>query len=375
MKGYCPNLFKRIGKVFKWIDVVCLIIVVLFLVTVLITRGINKVKTKIITNNGIQETTYVKIGGIEQLIQIRGEDANNPVILFLHGGPGSPHSYISYYYQSELESDFTVVNWDQRGCGRTYYANPDYESEAELSMEILLDDLNELIDYLTRRFNQDKIIIMGHSWGTVLGSIYTKDYPEKVSAYIGIGQTVNMLDGETLAVKEASKLAAEDGNEEYIKKLSVLFNKFSNTEDFEDLDFSSFMNMRSLTSKYLSRDSLASKLHNIWLGISSPNMSIRDMKWFVKPIFQLKEYLEIEKPLLEYSFFDFNLYEHGMEYEVPVYFISGDWDWITPYPLVQEYYEYIKAPDKKMILIKNAGHSPFIDNPEAFCTAVKSVLD
>lgn len=374
MKDFCTIFLKKAGKVFKWVGIALIIFVVLFLVAVLIARAINTSKTKIITNNGIQETLYVKIGGIEQSIQIRGEDANNPIILFLHGGPGSPHAYISYYYQKDLEVDYTVVNWDQRGCGRTYYANRDLDVETELSVEILINDLNELVDYLIDRFGQDKIIIMGHSWGTVLGSLYIKEHPGKVSAYIGIGQTVNMSAGEALAVKKANKLAIKDGNEEYIKKLSVLFNKFSTTKGYDDFDFSKFMSMRSLTSQYLSSDNLISTLHTIWLGISSPYMSIWDMKWSIKPIFELEKYLEIEKPLLEYIFFEFNLYEHGMEYEVPVYFISGDCDWITPYPLVEEYYDSVKAPDKGMILIADAGHSPFIDNPKAFCAAVKSLL-
>lgn len=375
MGSYSPYILKKVGKVFKWVGIVLLITIVLFLLVVLIARTINRSKTKINTSNGIEEIIYVNIGGIEQSIQIRGEDANNPIILFLHGGPGSPHAYMSYYYQTELEADYTVVNWDQRGCGRTYYANPNLEIETELSVEILLNDLDEIVDYLTNRFDQDKVIIMGHSWGTVLGSIYVKDYPEKVSAYIGIGQTINMLAGETLAVERANKFAVEDGNKEYINKLSILFNKFSEAEDFDSLDFRSFMNMRNLTSQYLSSDTLTSTIHTMWLGISSPNMSILDIRWFLKPIIQLEEYIKIEKPLLEYSFFSFNLYDHGMEYEVPVYFISGDKDWITPYPLVQEYDASIKAPDKEMILLANVGHIPFIDNPGAFNDAVKRVLD
>ena len=104
-------------------------------------------------------------------------------------------------------------------------------------------------------------------------------------------------------------------------------------------------------------------------------MSIRDIKWFLKPNFQFEEFHEIEKSLFQYMFFDFNLYEQEIEYEVPVYFISGDWDWITPYKLVEEYYQSIKAPKKEMILIEDAGHMTFMDNPKGFTKAVKRVLD
>lgn len=375
MKVFASRFFKRGIMILKWIGIAIISIILLFVLVIFIARGLNKNKTKISTINGIQENSYIEIGGIEQFIQIRGEDTNNPIILFLHGGPGSPHAYVSHYYQKDLEAGYTIVNWDQRGSGRTYYANSDFDGEIGLSMENLLDDLDEIVDYLTERFEQEELVIMGHSWGSILGSLYTKEYPEKVSAYIGVGQTVNMLKAETMSVGAAKELAMKDLNEEYIENLSKTFNEFSNTKSYDELNFKNFMNMRNLASEYLSQETSSSELKAIWLGASSPHMSIRDIKWFLKPMLNFEEFLEIEKPLFEYSFFDFNLSEHGIEYEVPVYFISGDWDWITPYKLVEEYYESIESPKKEMILIENAGHMTFMDNPKGFSDAVIRVLD
>lgn len=264
---------------------------------------------------------------------------------------------------------FEVIN---KRSGRTYYANLDVD--LQLSPEVLLNDLNELVDYLTNRFEKDQVNLMGHSWGTVLGSLYIAEYPEKVSTYISIGQNVNFLAGESLAVEEAKRLAAKDGNEEYIEELSAIHNKFVAAKDYEDFNINDLMNLRTLTFQYLPSDNLVSTLPMIWVGASSPDMSIIDLKWYMKTMFQRDEFVEIQKPLIDYLFYGFNSYENELKYEVPVYFISGDDDWITPYPLVLEYYETIKAPDKEMILLENTGHSPFQDDPEAFSSAVKSLL-
>ena len=155
---------KKLGKarkVMKLIMVAFLILCFLSIVIIGILRIRNANKSKINTDNGIQENIYVEIGGIEQYLQIRGEDKDNPVILWLHGGPGFPLTYLSYYYQTGLEDDYTIVCWEQRGCGRTYYRN---EPTEDVSVDILLSDMDELIDYLRERFGEERIIIIGQSY-------------------------------------------------------------------------------------------------------------------------------------------------------------------------------------------------------------------
>ena len=360
MKKEFPHWLEMVGKVFKWIGIFLAAFIVLILVIVLISRIVNASKTKISTENGVQESAYVDLGGIEQYVEIRGEDSKNPIILVLHGGPGSPMTNISYYYQGGLEDEYTIVNWDQRGCGRTYYAN---------------QDLNELVDYLTDRFGQDKVIILGHSWGTVLGSQYAMEHPEKVSAYIGVAQSINFLEGKVLATENSIRLADEDGNKEYVKNLSALSSEVFSAENYDDFDFISYANMCSLILQYPSCKDSMPPLQIMWTGMTSSDLSLSDIYWQKILNFNFERFLKLEYPLLEYYFVGFDIYEHGTEYEVPVYFISGDYDWTTPYPMVEKYYESVKAPDKDMILIKNTNHSPFLDNPDAFCAAVKSVLD
>lgn len=395
---------KKAGEMIKLL-ISLLLLIILFLAVTFFIRYQNKIKSKIKTEKGIQESTFIKLGGINQFINIRGENTGNPVILVLHGGPGSPISFLGYHWQTGLESDYTLVNWDQRGCGRTFYENPvpkaksSAESESaakstnesavktesapqtaapvqvpepakELSADLLLADIDELVDYLKERFGQEKIIIMGHSWGTVLGSKYVMAHPEKAAAYIGVGQAVDMPAGEALAKDTAVLRAEADGKQKYIEKLNELYNHVAVAKE---TDMKSFSKMRGMTSKYLVSSGAMHGLQMIMTGLTSPDMSMRDLRWQLLAMLNTKQLFALEAPLLP-AIFNFNIYEAGTKYEIPAYFISGDGDWITPYPLVRKYAKTVTAPKKDMILIENTGHSPFIDNPKAFCKAVRKVL-
>ncbi len=364
----------------KWflISIICIVVILLvifiMLVFVMMIRLINMKKSKITTKNGIDENSYVKLGGIQQHIKIVGEDEGNPIILILHGGPGMAIPYMEYYCYKYLESDYTIVHWDQRGSGRTYYANVSMRIENELSVDILLNDLDELIGYLAKRFDKKKIIIMGQSWGTVLGSIYSLRHPEKLEAYIAVGQVVDFYKGDCMAISAAIEAATKAGKTEDINELNQLLTGLKRVEDIKKLDNEASAQLHTLIFKYLSCDGVMSMWGQIWTGITSPNMTLRDLRWFMN-ISTIEKSIKFESPLLEFLFCKLDLYAYGTQYKVPVYFISGDHDWTTPYPLVEEYYNTITADKKKLILIENTGHAPYVDNPIAFCEGVKTVLN
>ena len=362
---------KKLMKALKWIGICLAAILVLALGTVLITRAVKAAQTKINTENGIQESAYVELNGIRQFVQIRGEDKENPVILMLHGGPGSPIAFLSSYYQRALERDYTLVNVDQRGSGRTYYAN--LGQNIPLSMRDILSDIDALVDYLRERFGQAKIILLGHSWGTMLGSIYVKEHPEKVAAYIGVGQSVNSVGGETFRANEAVRRAQANGDDTAAQKLSALSGQYSGFKEGSKEAFLMAMELRGASASYFRYEGEISTPQTIWLGLSSPDMDINDMRWFLALNGSLEHFLALEEPLLE-DCMTFRLDELGSEYTVPVYYISGENDWITPVALVEEYYQTVQAPKKGMIILPNAGHSPFLDDPEAFCAAVANAL-
>ena len=179
-------------------------------------RNINQLKHFIRYKDGVNEQIYVKLTDQEEYISIIGENDNNPVIISLHGGPGAPTTFIDYCWQDYLTDDYTLVCWDERGCGRSYYRNVAVDPDNDtLSFDAQLADLDALVDYLRDRFDKDKVIIMGHSYGTMLGSRYVLAHPEKVSAYIGIGQCVNEVDyaGEKYSYEDALAIARENGDD------------------------------------------------------------------------------------------------------------------------------------------------------------------
>ncbi|WP_051775496.1 alpha/beta fold hydrolase [Paenibacillus tyrfis] len=156
----------------------------------------------------------VTLGGMEQNILVRGRDKRNPVLLFLHGGPGYPQIAYARQYQQELENHFTVVNWDQRGAGKSYRWGM---TEDDLQVNKFVQDTHELTNYLRKTFNQSKIFLAGHSWGSLLGIWTAQKYPDDYYAYIGIGQVANSPEGERLSYEFALREAEARSNEERFK--------------------------------------------------------------------------------------------------------------------------------------------------------------
>jgi pimeloyl-ACP methyl ester carboxylesterase len=124
---------------------------------------------KIVSPDGIDEMVKVRIGGIDQWLSIRGKDRRNPILLFLHGGPASPAMPEAYTFQTPWEDYFTVVQWDQRGAGKTYAANSEQAMVSRMTIEGMTDDAAQVTEYLRQHYGKQKIFLLGHSWGTVLG--------------------------------------------------------------------------------------------------------------------------------------------------------------------------------------------------------------
>jgi pimeloyl-ACP methyl ester carboxylesterase len=135
--------------------------------------------------NSVAELDRLKIGGVYQYVLIRGDDTANPVLLFLHGGPGMPMMYLAYRFQRPLEAKFIVVQWDRRGAGKSY--DPRIATSS-MSLKQEMSDTRELVNYLRARFHKRRIYLVGHSYGTLLGVLVVQHYPQLFLAYVGIGQ-------------------------------------------------------------------------------------------------------------------------------------------------------------------------------------------
>ncbi|MGL9731055.1 alpha/beta fold hydrolase [Enterococcus sp. DIV0756] len=344
-------------------------LVLLFLVIISIGKIINAKRYTIQSETGIQTSEYVTLGGIEQYIQTRGEDISNPIILILHGGPGSTMAYYSYCWQTPFEKDYTIVHWDQRGCGNTYY----HDKEAEKpTLDLLLTDLDELVDYLRTKYNKQKLLIMGHSWGTFLAGIYSRKHPEKISAYIGVSQMLDFRKSEQVSAKEAIRLAKDNGNTQDEQEIKRQLELLLQIRKIDQQLAPKFLKLRKLKDKYLPKGQSISALETIMLGIFSPYMTVNDLKW----LFNFKALIHSNSELYEALLLGngLSMYQYGLSYEMPVAIFAGEYDWITPYSLADQYFNDITAPYKTFISMKNVGHVPFMDQSKEFSKVLSDTL-
>lgn len=178
------NRLFTLLKIIKSIAIVLVSLAVLFLAVVYTGKAINRITPK----GGINETQYVEINGQEMWISIYGKDINNPVLLYLHGGPGYSASFADYAILDQLADDYTIVNWDQRSCGRTWLRNQD--DDTEITLDLMRSDLEVITDYILNYLGKDKLTIMGISWGSFYGLDFAYNHPDRVECCIGLSQTV-----------------------------------------------------------------------------------------------------------------------------------------------------------------------------------------
>ena len=136
----------------------------------------------------------LNVNGVPQSVTIRGRDRGNPILIWLHGGPGSSETTALRHYDAGLEDHFVVVYWDQRYAGQNF--DPGAAKPKTLTIQQYVDDLDVVVDTTLKRFDQRKVVLVGHSWGTVLGVLYAQQHPEKVAAYVGIGQVADVPKSE-----------------------------------------------------------------------------------------------------------------------------------------------------------------------------------
>lgn len=305
---------------------------------------------------GIDEAGLVFINGIEQYVQIRGKNPDNPVLLFLHGGPGSPMTPMLHSFQYAWEDDYTVVQWDQRNSGKTYFANDEEAVAATLNFDTMLEDAWQVTQYLQKRFGVDKIALMGHSWGTVLGTALVQTHPEAFSCYIGVGQVTNLQDNEKRGYEEVLHRAQAAGNADDMAALTALAG-YPGTI-FSDAFCKQMLTVRKYQQKYKLAETIS--FQNVVMVLSSPYYT------FTEGMFYTKDSTVLQRPLFRYMFEEYDALKFGTNYQVPVYYIMGENDYQTPVPLAKALFDTLTAPEKKLFLIPGAGHFTMHDNAQKF---------
>lgn len=323
-------------------------------------RNFNYMNHYQLIDNGVDEGIYKELGGQEQYLLIRGKDVNNPVIVFLHGGPSSPESYVNYSWVNDLLDEYTVVDWDQRGCGRTYEHNINVDPNNEtVNYEQALKDVDELVDYACNRFDQQQVIIVAHSYGTVLASNYIEQHSEKVSSFVSIAQVVSM-DINNHALMDMAMENAKDSTD-----LKKVLEKYENNPSI-----SSTMALRQEAFKYLP-EPLAD--NSIWYALTTPYMGMDDFKWFLKQLSPMEEYLALNQQLYD-ALLDFNLYDMDVNQDIPVTYISGSLDYACPITTIQEFIQN-SGVNRSLHIIDDCGHNVQYTKPHEVSEIIKQVLN
>lgn len=304
----------------------------------------------------ISEYRKIELGNSMQSILIRGKDKTNPVLLYLHGGPGNPETSYIIPYQKEWEKYYTVVNWDQRGSGRSFDHKLDKET---LTTEQICLDAIELTEYLRNEFRVDKIYIVGHSYGTYVGMKCIQRNPDYYYAYVGLGQIANQQENEKILLSYAAEMANKHHNEKALKELASL-----GELPYEKADFGRKISLSRKWTTYYGGAMYGKKdtSHIYAQAIVRPEYSVLDLINFLRG--DNLYFTNTESDTVRWEFFNANLHEEIPSVEVPVYFIQGENDYITSYEACEKYFDELCAPYKKMILLSECAHDPIVEKTE-----------
>jgi pimeloyl-ACP methyl ester carboxylesterase len=355
---------RIVKKILKIVAILIAAFIILGILFIVVIRACNYLHHKSMYKHGVNESSYIELNGQKQFVTIKGENRNNPVIIYLHGGPGGADSYMNYCFTDYLTDEYTVVSWDQRGCGRTYYKNAKVDPlNKTVTFRQSLEDLDALVKYVCDKLNQDNVIIMGHSYGTVLGSVYANSHGDLVKAYIGVGQFISIEDGDLYSYEDALKKAKESNMD--TKDLEKAYGNYC-----KEPGIMSLIALRQETDKY---HPVTKKADQFGRALFSPSAGILDLKWFMKQMTDTEKYVLLNHELFEYTL-AFNAYDRP-DYSMPVCFISGEQDFVCPLDSVSKYYEAVNSPLKKMYVIKDCGHDVHYAEPREFCKDIKEFLN
>ena len=301
---------------------------------------------------GIEETRAVRIGGIDQWISVRGKDRRNPILLFIHGGPASTEMPVSWLYQSGWEDYFTVVQWDQRGAGKTYVANEASRVEPTIAKERMVADGEELVAWLRANYGKQKIFVLGHSWGSIIGLELARRHPDWLHAYIGMGQMIYGRDNERLGYEWALNAARADHNAEAVKQLLALapYPRADGSVSVDQIivqrqwvihyggltwgrpDFDYAQDAAKFSPDY-TRKELSPETG---IGESLPRLLPAMMAWDVRGVTRL---------------------------DCPVFIFAGRHDYETPSELAVAWLAALQAPRKGLVQFENSAHMMELEEP------------
>ena len=303
----------------------------------------------------------VTLNGSEQWVSIRGQDATKPVLLFLAGGPGGSQLATARFALGGLEEHFVVVNWEQPGAGKSF----DAVDSATITPERYIEDAHALVLLLRERFGQEKVYVLGESWGSALGVMLAQRYPELFHAFIGTGQMVAFLENDQMCYDFALQWAEERGDAAKVTALSQQGPPPYYGVDVAWQEAAFLMD----TFNYMNQNpAIADNGANTFRDLAAPEYGLYDkVSWFRGVI----ETLGVVYPQL----WDVDFRTQATKLEVPVYFLIGRHDINAPVMLTEQYYDVLDAPHKEIVWFEHSGHTPWVSESDQFVqTMVDTVL-
>lgn len=312
--------------------------------------------------NHISEKIFVEINGMKQGMFIKGKNTSNPLLLFLHGGPGMPEYAISRCYPNILEDYFTVCWWEQRGAGLSY--NPGIPLET-MTFEQLIADTISVTNYLIQRFGQPKIYLMAHSGGSLIGLQTVSNVPSLYRAYISTGQITNQFESEKLAYIFMKEQYKSNKNAKMLRKIE----KYT----IEEINTPSYKRFRD------------EPMHKLGIGTTHRMKSV--INGIFRPVMLQTEYTMKEKMnVWRGKYFtsriaglwdklvETDLTNTVQTIQIPVYFLHGIFDYTTSYILARDYFNRLEAPLKGFYTFDQSAHSPLFEEPEKMKLIIEDIL-
>lgn len=306
----------------------------------------------------------VTLGGAPSHIRVRGTNDENPLLLFLHGGPGVSDRHWVLKYQSGLADVCTMVCWDQRGSGKSYSRA---QSREEMTIDLMARDAEELVEYLCEKFGKEKLYIVGHSWGSVLGVLLAQRKPGRIAAYVGMGQVVDLDENERLAYKFVWDEANRRGDKKAIRDLE----RIGEPVDGSYGSLKNLITQRNIMTKY--GGGTYNETENIWKSViipvlTSPEYSLPDLIRYAKGSYYCLGQLWDEMTV------SIRFNETVKAFDMPVYITQGVHDENTPSSIAKKWFDNLQAPHKEWIPFEESAHSPIKEEPELWGKAIRERL-
>ena len=307
--------------------------------------------------NSIASLEKVKLGGVNQWLILRGHDVNKPVLLFLSGGPGASEAGRVLRFNQELEKHFVVAIWEQRGCGKSY---PSLNSKSDLTVEQYVSDIIELTDLLRTRFDEQKIYLVGHSWGSIIGVRAAQQHPDLFHAYIGTAQMVNVTKTDQMIYEMVLEHSQKTGDAKFVATLQgqgppPYYGK-SPIKPYATLfgrEYAIYEVPNIKNPEYRAEGDA------IMLMLKQPEYGWLDRVYY---LLGLMNTFNVVYPQLQEV--DFRL--DATRLELPVYLILGRNDMNNPYQIPEEYFNLLEAPSKQLFFFEESGHGMIWEEADLF---------